>query len=128
MREVMSNYYECHVTIEPVYEDNRAIIERLAKQHKFSLAELMMQKRQNDTPERSKYDTFCTGRSYDIQDLSRRMEALVLDLRSWGFTVWRYKIELTVLDSRYGDTFGLLDKAAIPLKELNPKDPVFREV
>jgi hypothetical protein len=37
--------------------------------------------------------------------------------------VWRYKIELTVLDSRYDDCFGILGPDR-PEKELNPREPV----
>jgi len=40
-----------------------------------------------------------------------------------GFKVWRYKIESTLLDSRYDDSKRPLNKAELPEKEANPKPP-----
>jgi hypothetical protein len=55
---------------------------------------------EKDTPERSKYDSFCTGRDKDFDALAARMHALVQDLQDNGFAVWRYKIEHVVLDCK----------------------------
>ncbi len=73
-------YYESHVTIEPVFGWELESIEEIAKKHKFKVAKLLMQKRDEDTPERSKYDTFMTGHSISQDDLENRMEALIDDV------------------------------------------------
>lgn len=104
-------YYECHVTIEPVLEEKE--IEELkfiASLQGFRLANLLMQKRKEDAPERSKYDTFMTGHSKTYRDLEQRMIYLIRDLQIYGYKVWRYKIEDTIMDSRTCDKFNLLEK------------------
>ena len=101
-------YYESHVTIEPVDEDGRAKIEEIIKPSGFKLAKLLMQKRNVDTPERSKYDTFCTGHSTDVQDIMNMMVGCIWCLQQAGFKVWRYKIESVIIDSRNEDSLNLL--------------------
>ena len=118
------NYYESHLTIEPVFEEDLAVVQALCKYHQFRTADLLMQRRAEDTPERSRFDTFCTGRSYDLMDLKLRTMHLVALLQDEGFKVWRYKIEETILDSRYFDVYNLLDQDTLPEKEANPRDPV----
>lgn len=103
-------YYESHVTIEPVFDDRLDRFRELVKIDDFRAADLLMQKRLEDTPERSKYDTFCTGRSSDLNHLREHMISLVKRLQAEGFTVWRYKIEDTLMDSRYDDVLSLLSK------------------
>lgn len=67
-----------------------------------------MKKRQEDTEERSQYDTFMTGHSKDYNDLEDRMLLIINTLQSKEFKVWRYKIEHVVLDSREIDSLGVL--------------------
>mgnify|MGYP000013416462 CR=1 FL=1 len=93
-------YFEAHITIEPVFDQQLALAETIAKRHGFRIADLLMLKRVADTPERSQYDTFMTGRSTDYADLFCRTEDCVFSLQSCGFQVWRYKIENTLLDVR----------------------------
>jgi len=131
-------YFEAHVTIEPVFDDpcevcqgcgvvppgrectvcngegkltssDLGAVKQIAKSHGFKVADLLMQKRKADTQERSKDDTFCTARSKSYEDIHGRTVGLIVDLKSAGFKVWRYKIEDTVLDSKYSDVLGLLD-------------------
>ena len=98
-------YFECHITIEPVDDGaDRDVLKDLAHAHGFRVAELLMAKRREDTPERSKYDTFLTGRGVLVMELKNRAQALVQDLHANGFTVWRTKIEETLLDTDYGDS------------------------
>lgn len=118
------NYFECHITIEPVFESELETVSGVASEFGFRPAKLLMQKRKSDTPERSKYDTFLTGRGYDLNDLSARMSQAIEAIQGLGFLVWRYKIEETVFDSRYNDRYHLLDQTRIPWSELNPRDPV----
>ena len=47
---------------------------------------------------------------------------LLLDiLKILEFKVWRYKIEVVPLDSRYDDSLYKLDKSSAPEKERNPR-------
>lgn len=102
-------YYESHITIEPVFDRALMRVAQISAAHGFKVADLLMQKRASDTAERSKHDTFCTGRSRDFDDLCERMEWCVRHLRAVGFRVWRYKIEDTILDSKVDhDELGLL--------------------
>lgn len=103
-------YYESHITIEPVDEDDREKIETIVNSCGFRLAKLLMQKRKVDTPERSKYDTFCTGHSTEEAKLIAHMIRCVKALQSAGYQVWRYKIECVTIDSRNEDQFNLLTK------------------
>lgn len=101
-------YYESHITIEPGGEEDRKEIEEIIRGYGFKLAELLMKKRDNDTPERSKFDTFCTGHGTHIDQLSARMYSCVKHLQEDGFKVWRYKIESVVIDSKHTDVLNLL--------------------
>lgn len=101
-------YYEAHVTIEPVFDEARERADVLAQKHGFKLAKLLMQKRQVDVAERSKFDTFMTGHDTILERITERTSSLVTDLRAAGFTVWRYKLEDTLLDSRTRDELNLL--------------------
>lgn len=106
----MSYYYESHVTIKPVFDQGRvALLKELCETNEFRIADLFMQKRAEDTPERSKFDTFCSGRDTDLASLTTRMLSLVTSCRAMGFTVWRYKIEDVILDSK-------IDDSMLPLK------------
>jgi NTP pyrophosphatase (non-canonical NTP hydrolase) len=117
------HYYEAHVTIEPVFEDRLELFKTVCQDYKFRVATLLMQKRKEDTEERSKNDSFCTGRGISYTDIKTRMLGLISRLEKEGFKVWRYKIESTLLDSRYDDGEHPLNKEDLPQKELNPKAP-----
>jgi len=122
-RRASRHYYEAHVTVEPVFEDRfQAYVEACAK-HRFRPAKFFMQKRKSDTQERSKDDAFCTGRGIAYVELLDRTLRLVAGLTAAGFKVWRYKIESTLIDSRYDDSPLLLDKEGLPEKELHPRAP-----
>lgn len=93
-------YFESHVTIEPVFDGALEIFKALALGFGFRVADLLMQKRKQDSPERSKFDTFATGRSKSYEELERNTLALVAAAQATGFQVWRYKIENTLIDVR----------------------------
>ncbi len=101
-------YFESHITIEPVFDDKREKVQKLANEHGFRLAELLLKKRSEDTEERSNKDTFMTSNSKYFADINSRTKDLVWHLQKEGFKVWRYKIEDTVLDSKIVDVYGLL--------------------
>ena len=46
-------YYECHVTIEPVFDERRDLAEAIAKKYGFRLAKLLMQRNRNETKRQS---------------------------------------------------------------------------
>lgn len=98
-------YYEAHITIDPVPEDQREHVQMAADPVKFRLAKLLMDK---GVP--SRLDTFLTGHGTDLADIKRRTRELVESLQVMGYTVRRYKIEDTILDSRHSDIFSLLNK------------------
>jgi hypothetical protein len=105
---VTKMYYECHITIEPVYDDNLSKVSDIARECGFKLADLLMKKRETDTEVRSSKDTFMTGHSKDLDDMKSRMLTAIQMLNDSGFIVWRYKIEDIVLDSRIDDCYGIL--------------------
>jgi|SRR5687768_1684742 len=101
-------YLEAHITIDPVFNDKLDLVKRLAGMQGFKVAHLLMQKREKDTPEVSKYDTFITGHGKHFIDMQDRTKALVRALIQNDIRVRRYKIEDTILDSRHNDVFSLI--------------------
>lgn len=106
----MSLYYECYVTIEPVFDDKLELLKKLAEKSNFHVADLLMQKREEDTPERSKFDTFTTARNTKYDDLYLDMTIFIDCLMQAGFKIWRYKIEDAVLDSKYQDVLHVVGR------------------
>lgn len=102
------HYYECHITIEPVFEIKLAQVELIATFENFKVAKLLMQKREHDVPKLSKFDTFMTAHDKVYGQLLQRMEWTIVELKANGFKVLRYKIEDIVLDSRIKDELELL--------------------
>jgi len=94
-------YYEAHITIDPVFDARFEQLSRVAKAHSFRVADLMMQKRREDTPERSKYDTFMTSRDREYDGIVLRVRLCVAALRNDGFVVRRAKIEAALYDERF---------------------------
>ncbi len=117
------HYYEAHVTIEPVFEERRETFVAICRKHDFHVAELLMQRKRKDTPNRSSKDAFCTGRSISYSDLEDRMKALLAELTVCRFAIWRYKIESTLLDSRHDDSLIPLDHRVLPDREKSPRAP-----
>ena len=99
-----SLYFESHVTIEPVFDEQLDRFKVLAKAHRFYVADLLMKKRAKDTLERSRFDTFATSRGQDFMELRRQTLSLVENAKRAGFIVWRYKIENTLEDVRLVET------------------------
>ncbi len=101
-------YYEAHITIEPVFGERLVEAKAICEEGAFRIAELLMRKRQEDTPERSKYDTFATSSGGNLLDIGIRTRDTVVALKLAGFKVWRYKIEDTLIDSRSHAALGIL--------------------
>lgn len=102
-------YYECHITIDPILEESeRDKLQELIKPYGFKLAKLLMQKRKEDLPEQSKYDTFMTAHEKVEIDMIYKMYNCLKLLKRNGYVVRRYKIENIIIDSRINDRFELL--------------------
>lgn len=91
-------YYECHITVEPVFDDRLELLKDVCFPFKFKVADLLMKKRPSDSEKRSQNDTFTTSRSASYQEIYDRMMLCVDAMRKHGFVVWRYKIEAVLLD------------------------------
>lgn len=105
-------YYEAHITIDPVFDERREQARKTAEAYGFRLAKLIMRKKEADAEQPSRDDTFMTGHGVEFADIERRTIGCVKAVQRHGFTVRRYKIEDTVLDSRSNDELGLLKVAA----------------
>lgn len=104
----MELYLEAHITISPVFDNERELASTIARRHGFKLAHLVMLRKETDIT--STRDTFMTGHSKNIDDLARRTKSICEALVDSGFKVWRYKIESCVIDSRQtGDQWNVLD-------------------
>lgn len=98
--------YECHITIEPVFDQLLEDVRSVAETVGFRVADLFMQKRPQDTPERSKFDTFITGHSVSDESyngLLQRARSIARTISNQlGVKVYRIKVEEILFDERYG--------------------------
>lgn len=88
-------YYECHVTIEPVFNERLELFKTLCEPLGFKVAKLLMEKGP------SRKDSFCTTHGSNVEELIARMRLLVSFLEANDFEVHRNKIEAIVLDERF---------------------------
>ena len=109
MRDLSDLYYECHVTIDPVFGEAREHLEELVRPYKFKLAKLVMKKTEGATYEDSTLDTFFTAHGRYYSDLQQRMVDCIRVVQGEGFVVRRYKIEDTIIDSRHDDLLRLIE-------------------
>jgi hypothetical protein len=93
-------YYESHITISPEFDEKLEELKGIVKLFNFRVADLLFAKRACDTPERSRFDTFCTARNKSYDEIRVNTLGCVEALGRKGFKVWRYKIEDTLLDVR----------------------------
>lgn len=108
------HYYEAHVTIKPLkYPQDYVDLESLCRKNAFRPAKLLMQK--DGRLEENDKDMFCSARSQERQDILDRTLAFVQDLMDFGFAVYRYKIESTLVDSR--EDMSLLQIAGEPTEK-----------
>ncbi len=98
----MGLYYESHITIAPVIGQELLDFKHICLGFNFRVAKLLMEKGP------SRLDAFCTGRSNNYTDIVERTHGLVMCLNQAGFTVRRYKIEDTIVDSNIKDKFQCL--------------------
>lgn len=103
MQELGKLYLESHITLEPVFNEDLDTVKEIVHTYGFKVADLLMQKRLEDKPERSKFDTFCTSRGKEWDKIHSNTIQCVDELLLRGFKVWRYKIEDTLLDIRLSE-------------------------
>lgn len=104
-----SLYYECHITIDPIFEEERDKLQNLINPYKFKLANLLMQKRKDDLPELSKYDTFMTAHDKTELGMFNNMKEILKVLKLHGYVIRRYKIEKIIIDSRTNDILEIME-------------------
>lgn len=95
MTHITNLYFETHITIDPVDENQELLLKWLVAPYGFRVAELYMKK-----GGRSRLDSFMTTRGTNYEDVSSRTLQCVEELINEGYNVRRYKIENTLLDIR----------------------------
>lgn len=96
IRNIEPIYFECHITIEPVEGERLTRFQEICSKYKFKVANLLMRK----TLEKSKLDSFCTGKDKNFTNMKFRMNNLLNELKNNNFNIYRYKIEAILLDSK----------------------------
>lgn len=103
----MEESYDCYITIEPVFNEQWALVNDLAKPYFFKPAKLVMMKG-DSIEELSNGDTFITGHSVSYALLRQRMKFLCKLLIKNGIIIHRYKIEKVMMDSRVEDSLRII--------------------
>jgi len=103
-----SLYFECHITLDPVFDEKLMKLQELCKNFKFKVAKLLYRKRQDEDCVISTDDSFCTGHASSLEDITQRMLALIVTLKENGYKIIRYKIENIIIDSRMKDVYNKL--------------------
>lgn len=110
-------YYESHITIDPLKEEIKEEIEKIARSYKFKIANLLMDK---GIP--SQLDSFMTGIDKERSNLENRTIELLLNLKKYNINIRRYKIEAIILDSRHDDIFDfIMEQDQTKMRCDNPK-------
>lgn len=94
-------YYECHITLAPVFGEELDRLKGITEFHRFKVADLLMQRHKHEKPELSKKDSFCTGRDVSYDTLFSRMMECSNAMTQNGFQVWRRKIEAVLWDEKF---------------------------
>lgn len=102
-------YYECHITIEPVFEDRLIQLQEVASTHSFKVANLILRKSHSDPGIPAQDDTFCSAKSDNLETLRAQMLLMLENLMAFGYKILRYKIESIVIDSKKEDCYGFLN-------------------
>lgn len=108
MKDKSDLYYECHITIDPVFGEERDRLARIIKPFKFKLAKLVMKKSKGDEYKDSQLDTFMTGHGKYYSKLKVRMVNCIEVAKIEGYNIRRYKIEDTIIDSKHEDLLELI--------------------
>jgi hypothetical protein len=93
-------YFEAHVTLEPVFDARLGELKALAHNYGFRVADLLLQRSREATPERSDKDAFLTARGDSFVSLMTNTGDLLGALKAAQFKIWRVKLESALLDFR----------------------------
>lgn len=94
-------YYEAHVTAAP---NNQEAFRDLAKRHDFHVAKFLMLK---DRVSENTQDMFATNRDASFEKLLGETLVFCSAIKKAGMTLYRYKIEAAIVDSRHADVLDL---------------------
>lgn len=95
-------YFECHITFDPDYLISSEVMEEIAGRFGFKVATFLMKK---DGPQP---DAFCSARDSHYERLVARCGDMLRTLRDMNLKVKRYKIENTLMDSKFeGDVLRI---------------------
>ena len=100
-------YYESHVTVDPLEGLELNKFKSTCNNYGFKVAELLMVKEGFGLVNSDK-DSFCTTRSKNFDDISKRTKLLIYELNMVNIKVRRYKIEDTLIDSKISDDLNIL--------------------
>lgn len=101
-------YYECHITTQPVFNEKLVILKSIASKHGFRVANLLVKKSSKEKEITHNLDSFCTTRTSTHDVILYRMKSMIQDIEQHDITVYRYKIEICILDSKITDELDLL--------------------
>lgn len=94
-------YYEAHVTFEASSDDDWDGFATVVKELGWRASRFS-----DDDVDHYEGKWFISARHSQLDAIAESLRVVIKDLRSEGFnlTVVRYKLEETLLDSKYGDT------------------------
>lgn len=96
------HYYEAHIELAPINQADMKLLEDDLRELQFDLVDLVAIRREDDL------NLITTYHSTKLPELKEVVRGAVKRLKQWGYTVKRYKIESTVLDSKHDDSLALL--------------------
>lgn len=99
-------YFETHVTVDPLTEEQQHLADAVLTSFGFKRAELVMLKDNTVSPHYG--DAFYSSRHYGMRSARQSVAAAVGWFTGMGIRVRRYKIEFTIMDSRIEDQMNLL--------------------
>ena len=99
-------YFECHVTVAPVFNAQLELFKNICIKYNFKVAELLMKKDKDDPEILSQLDSFSSAKSNSFHEMKNRLANLLSELKSNSFTILRYKIEFSAWDSKYEKFLG----------------------
>jgi hypothetical protein len=100
------HYYEAHISLE----DNNLVYPKRLKETleriDFQITDIVTMP--VDGLEQEEFDYIITSRGTNLKEFTQKVLDAVITLQKEGYNVLRYKIESTIIDSKYEDKFNLL--------------------
>lgn len=100
------HYYEAHINLGEMTKEQELALFHLLQEIDFKTTDIV-----NTTYEgleQEEFHTILTTKDSNLNNLMKRIEDSCELLINVGYKVNRYKIESTVIDSKFEDHFGLL--------------------